>query len=97
MTVVYTTTSLAEISEILSYIAADNLKAAASVAEEIEDTILRIEENPKIATVVYKKDVRAIIVGRFDYRIFFTVNDGQSSFATYAARSSSDRGSRDRG
>jgi plasmid stabilization system protein ParE len=43
------------------------------VAEEIDDTILRIQENPKLAPVVYKKDVRAVTAGRYDYRIFYTI------------------------
>ena len=46
------------ISEILSFIAADNRTAAASVADEVEETILRIGENPKLARVVFKRDVR---------------------------------------
>ena len=69
----YTATALAEINQILSYIAADSLGAAADVADEIKDAVARISENPKLAPVVYDGEVRAIIAGRFDYRIFYVI------------------------
>jgi plasmid stabilization system protein ParE len=74
MTVAYTMTALAEIGEILSFIAADNPKAAANVAGEIEDTVLRIKGNPQLAPVVYKKNVRAVVLGRFNYRVFYSIS-----------------------
>ena len=77
MKVRYTATALAEIDQILSYIAADNQSAAASVADEIEATVVRISEHPKLAPVVYRGEVRAIIVGRFDYRMFYVVRDDE--------------------
>ena len=48
--------------------------SAAAVADEIKDSVVRISEHPKLAPVVYKGEVRAIVAGRFDYRIFYVVS-----------------------
>jgi plasmid stabilization system protein ParE len=66
MTVRYTATALAEIEEICSYVAKDNERAAASVAAAIA---LR----PRSAPVVYEGRIRAKLVGRYQYRIFYEV------------------------
>ncbi len=71
----YTATALAEIDQILSYIATDNPGAAADLADEIKEMVRRISEHPKLAPVVYAGDVRAIVIGRFDYRIFYVFRD----------------------
>ncbi len=70
MTVRYTATALAEIC---SYIAKDNERAAASVAAAIERAILAIARRPESAPVVYQGRIRAKLVGRFQYRIFYEI------------------------
>lgn len=73
MTVRWTVTALAEVEQILSYIAADNPSAALVVSDEVKEVINRIVEYPEFARVVYKDDVRAVMIGRFDYRLFYMV------------------------
>jgi plasmid stabilization system protein ParE len=53
MRVRYTTTALAEIAEIISYIAQDNEKAASEVSRAIERTVALISGHPNAAPVVY--------------------------------------------
>lgn len=74
MKVRYTATAVAEIEQILSHIAADNQSAAAAVASEIKRTIQLIKDNPEFIRVVYPGGIRAFIVGRFKYRIFYIVS-----------------------
>jgi addiction module RelE/StbE family toxin len=73
MKVRYTATAVAEIEEILSHIAADNRSAAAALAVEIQRTVQLIQDNPELGPVVHIGGIRASIVGRFDYRIFYTL------------------------
>jgi plasmid stabilization system protein ParE len=70
MKVRYTDTALAEIDEIISYIARDNPRAAADVAAAMEKTIASAARRPASAPVVYADDVRAKMVGRYQYRVF---------------------------
>ena len=74
MKVRYTNTALAEIADLLCRIAADNREAAVAVAKEIKSTVGRVSAHPKLARVVYKGDVRAVMVGRFNYRIFYMLD-----------------------
>ena len=74
MTVRWTATALAEVEQVLSYIAVDNPTAAEAITDEIDAVVLRITDYPKFARVVYKGDVRAVMVGRFDYRRFYVVH-----------------------
>jgi toxin ParE1/3/4 len=71
MKVFYTATALADIDEIFSYIERDNPKAAADVAAAIQRTITRLAKRPKSAPVVHGEKVRAKLVERYQYRIFF--------------------------
>jgi toxin ParE1/3/4 len=71
MKVFYTATALADIDEICSYIERDNPKAAADVAAAIQRTITRLAKRPKSAPVVHGEKVRAKLVERYQYRIFF--------------------------
>jgi len=71
MKVRYTNTALVEIADLLRYVAAHNREAAGSVADEIKRTVVHISAHPKLARVVYKGDVRAVPVGRYNYRIFY--------------------------
>ena len=77
MKVRYMATALAEIDQIICYIATDNQSSAAAVADKINDSVVRISEHPKLAPVIYKGEVRAIVVGRFDYRIFYVVRGNE--------------------
>jgi len=73
MTLRYTLTALAEIEEICSHIAKDNERAAANVAAAIEHTVAAIVRRPKSAPVVHDGRIRAKLVGRFQYRIFYEI------------------------
>ena len=72
----YTETALAEIDEICSYIAQDNPVAAGNVAAAIERTVAAIVKRPKSAPIVHEGNLRAKLVERFQYRIFYEI-EGQ--------------------
>jgi plasmid stabilization system protein ParE len=76
MSVRLTETALADIDEICAYIAKDNPVAAAAVAAAIERTIAAIAKRPKLAPIVHEGRVRAKLVERFQYRVFYEV-EGQ--------------------
>jgi plasmid stabilization system protein ParE len=71
-----TATALAEIEDICAYISRDNAAAAASVSAAIQRTITSIAKRPKLAPVVHNGRVRAKLVERFQYRVFYEVEDG---------------------
>jgi plasmid stabilization system protein ParE len=73
MSVRLTETAFAEIREIYAYIAKDNPVAAAAVAAAIERTIAAIEKRPTLAPIVHDGKIRAKLVERFQYRIFYEV------------------------
>ncbi len=73
MTIRYTDTALDEIDEILTYIVRDNPGAAARVAAAIEQAIDSIEQQPESAPIVYGRDVRAKLMVRYPYRVFYVV------------------------
>jgi plasmid stabilization system protein ParE len=75
MKVFYTDTALAEIDEICSYIGRDNPIAAADVAAAIQRTIDRLAKRPKSAPIVHEEKVQAKLVERYQYRIFFEVEE----------------------
>ena len=75
MKVRFTAEARREIAEILSYIANDNPTAARRVASEIETTVALLSRHPRIAMVVHESGIRAKLVGRFQYRIFYTFTD----------------------
>jgi plasmid stabilization system protein ParE len=75
MKVYYTDTALADIEEICSYIEQDNPTAAADVAAAIERTIVRLAQRPKSAPIVHGEKVRAKLVERYQYRIFFETEE----------------------
>src|SRR6266700_3481281 len=75
MKVYYTDTALAEIDEICSYIERDSPKAAADVAAAIERTIARLARRPKSAPIVHGEKVRAKLVERYQYRVFFEADE----------------------
>jgi plasmid stabilization system protein ParE len=65
MRIRYTATALAEIEEILSYIAADNPAAAAAVRNQVEHTIALIGKFPNIGHLKYRQIVRMLPVRRY--------------------------------
>jgi plasmid stabilization system protein ParE len=71
MSVRFTATALAEIEEICAYIAKDNAMAAAAVAAAIERTVQRIAKRPHSAPIVHDGKVRAKLVERFQFRVFY--------------------------
>jgi toxin ParE1/3/4 len=71
----YTKTALSEIGEICAYIQRDNPKAATEVALAIERAVAWIARHPQSASVVFENPVRAKLVGRFQYRIFYVVDE----------------------
>jgi plasmid stabilization system protein ParE len=73
MRVRYTETALAEIDEIISYIEKDNPRAAADVGAAIEKAIISVAARPASAPVVHGTNVRAKLVGRYQYRVFYEV------------------------
>ena len=75
MKVRFTAVARSEIAEILTYIANDSPTAAQRVASEIEITVALLSRHPRIAMVVHESGVRAKLVGRFQYRIFYTIDD----------------------
>ena len=77
MNVRFTETALGEIDEILSYIATHNPSAAQEVAEAVRATIVRALARPLSSPVVYAGEVRAKLVGRFQYRIYYVVRGGE--------------------
>jgi toxin ParE1/3/4 len=77
MRVRYTATALAEIDEICSYIERDNPTAAADVAAAIARTITRLAKRPRTAPIVHGEAVRAKLVERYQYRVFFEVVDDE--------------------
>jgi toxin ParE1/3/4 len=75
MTAVYTRTALAEIDDICSFIARDNPAAAMSIAAAIQRTIDSIERRPTAAPIVHGGKVRAKLVGKHQYRIFYEIQN----------------------
>lgn len=78
MRVRFTDTALAEIDELLSYIARDNLRAASDVAAQIQKTVSLVAERPSIARVVRRDasgDIHAVIVGRVQVSNFLCRQD----------------------
>jgi plasmid stabilization system protein ParE len=71
MSVRVTETALTEIEEICKYIEKNNPVAAGAVAAAIERTIAAIEKRPNLAPIVHDGKVRAKLVERFQYRIFY--------------------------
>jgi plasmid stabilization system protein ParE len=70
-----TATALAEIEEICAYISKDNPTAAASVSAAIQRTIASIAKRPNLAPLVHDGRVRAKLVERFQYRVFYEIED----------------------
>jgi addiction module RelE/StbE family toxin len=77
MKIRFTDTALDEVDEILSYIAQHNPSAAVKVADAIRQAVVRAAERPQSSPVVFAEDVRAKLVGRFQYRVYYVVRDDE--------------------
>ena len=73
MRVRYTDEAIADVEEILLYIAERNPTAADVVSLAIERTADRIGSFPYSAQATDEPDVRMAPVGRFPYLLFYTV------------------------
>ena len=69
-------TALAEITDVLSYIASDSPPAAARVGSQINHTIRLISQFPELGPVKYKASVRMIPVRRYTQYLLFYIIDG---------------------
>ena len=74
MRVRYTEEAIADVEEILLYIAERNLTAAEIVSMAIEQTADRIGSFPHSSQATDEPDVRMAPVGRFPYLLFYRVN-----------------------
>ena len=78
MKVRYTETALAEIDEVYSYIAKDNLAAADRVIGQVRHTIALIARRPKIGHVKYRQLVRMLPVRRYpQYLVFYAIEGNE--------------------
>ena len=75
MKVHYTETALAEVNDILSYIAKDNPLAADEVGAVMRATITRLADFPRLAIETNVPDVRVAPVLPYRYLIFYSVDD----------------------
>jgi toxin ParE1/3/4 len=70
----YTETALAEVDQILSYIAERNRAAANAVRARIEATVAALGETPEMAQKSDEPGVRRMLVGSYPYLIFYTIH-----------------------
>jgi len=75
MKVRYTDTALAELNDILSYIAKDNPLAADEVGAIVRATIARLADFPRLAIETDVPHVRVAPVLPYRYLIFYSVHD----------------------
>ena len=77
MRVRYAETALAEIDEILSWIAEDNPAAALKVAVAIERSVAWIARRPETSPIVHGESVRAKLVLGYQFRVFYEAGEGE--------------------
>jgi len=75
MKIRYTATALAEIDEILSYIAEDNPLAADEVAAVLRTTIARLADYPRLAVETDVPNVRVAPVLPYRYLVFYSIDE----------------------
>ena len=92
MKVRYTDTALAEIDEIISYIARDNPRAAADVAAAIEKTIASAARRPASAPVSTRTTYEQKWWGATSTAFSMPSEETNFSFATCGARGVDGRG-----
>jgi toxin ParE1/3/4 len=69
----YTDESIAEISDILDYIAKENSLAARRAAVAIEETVILLQKQPWMSRIVWRSQVRAFPVPGYPYRVFYQI------------------------
>jgi plasmid stabilization system protein ParE len=77
MRIVFTETAIDEVDEILSYIAQRSPAAAVKVADAIKQAVARAAARPQSSPIVFDGDVRAKLVGRFQYRVYYAVRNDE--------------------
>ena len=77
MKVRYTSTAFVEITEILSHVAGYDRAAAERLSLAILQSINLISRHPEIAPVVHPDGVRAKMVARYRYRIFYAIDENE--------------------
>jgi plasmid stabilization system protein ParE len=77
MKIRYTETALIEADEIFSFIAKDNIRAAAAVVDRAQTTIDRLGHFPHLGQVANESGVRTIRVGRYPFLVFYTVEQDE--------------------
>lgn len=75
MKVRYTDTALAEIDEILSYIAKDNPLAADEVGAVLRAAIARLADCPRLAIETDVPNVRVAPVLPYRYLVFYSIHE----------------------
>jgi len=75
MKVRYTETALAEIKDILSYIAQDNPLAADEVGAIMRATIIRLADYPRLAIETDIANVRVAPVLPYRYLVFYSIEE----------------------
>ena len=77
MIVRYTDIALAEIDEILAYLAERSPQGAANVRRAIENAVLRLEEQPHSGRQTEISGVRLTKTARYPYLIFHSVTEAE--------------------
>jgi toxin ParE1/3/4 len=73
MRIRYTETALAEVVQILSYIAQHSSSAAIDVRERIERTVEALSDIPEMAQIADEPGVRRMPITSFPYIVFYTI------------------------
>lgn len=73
MKIVFAPLARDNIRDIQTYIAADNISAAARVASDIRRTIETLETYPLVGQT-YQDEVRRLVVTRYPYVVFYEVD-----------------------
>ncbi len=71
MKVRFSSDALADLDQIFSYIAADNVTAAAAVVERVEQSIGRLAVFPDLGHPTEYPGMRVLPLGRYPYLIFY--------------------------
>jgi len=78
MSVRYTETAFAELAEIISYIAADNPRAASAFIARLEQLLENLREFPRMTRFSDEEGAHVAPVGRYPYLLFYAV-EGETS------------------
>lgn len=71
MKVRFSSDALADLDQIFSYIAADNVTAAAAVVERVEQSVGRLADFPNLGHPTEYPGMRVLPLGRYPYLIFY--------------------------